>query len=356
MLLIRKVWDSFSHVFLPRFSNNQRPKILHPAGLSVLVGIFLLNYSLRTLITFIPNLVLGYASSVSVEEVITMTNAERAKSGLTSLSQNPQLTQAAMAKASDMFLQDYWAHVSPTGVQPWKFIKDTGYVYRHAGENLARDFSNTPDVLNAWLASPTHKDNLLNGNYTDIGVAVVDGSLGGVETRLVVQMFAAPAAVPVAASVPEPVVTIAIEPEAAPLAEPVEEIAQAPVVQELEQLPVTQEETLPLPQTRETVIPAYEIKTTELIQEEPVTQPVETTISQAPVNEGRKVQKLVSPNQITQAFGLMLAVLIMGTLLIDWVIAHRRKSVRLVGRNFAHLIFIGAVTLLLLEYSQGRIL
>jgi hypothetical protein len=88
-----------------------------------------------------------------------------------------------------MFARDYWAHVSPQGVQPWHFITQSNYAYRYAGENLARDFSDPDSVIKAWIASPSHRDNLLNPKYQDIGVAVVDGKLGGRDTTLVVQFF-----------------------------------------------------------------------------------------------------------------------------------------------------------------------
>jgi hypothetical protein len=63
------------------------------------------------------------------------------------------------------------------------------YNYTYAGENLAMNFSEAEDALSAWLASPTHRDNILSQNYEDIGVAVVVGEINGTETTLVVQLF-----------------------------------------------------------------------------------------------------------------------------------------------------------------------
>lgn len=134
--------------------------------------------------------VLGYAASrISPDEIIHLTDLERQNQGLLPLKYNSQLSQAAAQKAADMFAKDYWAHVSPSGTQPWYFITQSNYSYRYAGENLARDFSDPQAVIKAWLASPSHRENLLSDKYQDIGVAVVDGKLGGQETTLVVQMF-----------------------------------------------------------------------------------------------------------------------------------------------------------------------
>ena len=326
-----KVGEWFSHVFLPRKSNNQRPRILHPAGLSVLVASFLVLNSLRSLVSYIPGLVLGFSSSVTIDEVIKRTNDERAKVGLSPLTQNPQLSQAAYAKAADMFTENYWAHVSPTGTEPWAFIKQTGYRYRYAGENLARDFSETSLLMDAWMASPTHKENILSGNYRDIGVAVVDGTLLGVETRLVVQMFGSPIAAPIAQR-------------------PRETTPVAPPVKETETV-VTQE--VPVVQTQPGLeeVPFFRNTSPKLV----TPQFAGTSIFEGSMQSDRS-QRLISPNQVTQTFGLMLVALILGTLVVDWAIAHRRRTVRLVGKNWAHLMFLGAAGLMMLEFAGGKIL
>src|SRR3972149_328877 len=93
-----RLGEWLSHTFLPRRSNNQRPRILHPAGLSVLVAAFLVVNSLRSLVSYIPGLVLGFSSSVTIDEVIKRTNDERVKAGLPPLTQNPHLSQAAFAQ------------------------------------------------------------------------------------------------------------------------------------------------------------------------------------------------------------------------------------------------------------------
>jgi len=134
-----------------------------------------------------PN-ILGTAS-FSALQIINLTNKEREENALSPLSLNQQLTQAANAKAADMFDSDYWAHNSPSGKTPWSFISTAGYKYVFAGENLARDFNDAGSVVNAWMDSPSHRSNLLDKNFKEIGVAVVNGKFSGRESTLVVQMF-----------------------------------------------------------------------------------------------------------------------------------------------------------------------
>jgi hypothetical protein len=179
----------FITLFAPHPHNNHKAKILQPKSLVILIGLFIMGRSIIDMAVGLKPGVLGFASQIDPEKIIQLTNQERVNAGVTGLSENKLLDQAALAKATDMFEHNYWAHVSPTGVEPWYFITNAGYQYQHAGENLARDFSNPTDVVKAWMASPTHRQNLLDSRYKDIGVAVMDGTINGVETTLVVQMF-----------------------------------------------------------------------------------------------------------------------------------------------------------------------
>ena len=99
------------------------------------------------------------------------------------------LDKAAQEKGADMMARNYWAHNAPDGTTPWHFFNEVGYSYRYAGENLARDFTQSEDIVDAWIASSSHRENLLSQRYEDIGVAVVEGNLKGINTILVVQMF-----------------------------------------------------------------------------------------------------------------------------------------------------------------------
>jgi len=179
----------FITLFAPHPHNNHKAKILQPRSIVILIGLFIMGRSIVDITIGLEPGVLGYASQIDPDKVIELTNKERLNAGATILKENSELDQAALAKATDMFEHNYWAHISPTGTEPWYFVTQSGYKYQHAGENLARDFSNPGDVVKAWMASPTHRQNLLDDRYHDTGIAVVDGYINGVETTLVVQMF-----------------------------------------------------------------------------------------------------------------------------------------------------------------------
>ena len=134
--------------------------------------------------------ILGFATDIMLADLYKTTNEKRVAAGVAPLETSHKLEKAALAKAQDMFTKDYWAHYAPDGsTTPWKFILGAGFGYKYAGENLARNFATSVAVVEAWMASPSHKANLLNANYEDIGMAAVNGTLLGEETTLVVQMF-----------------------------------------------------------------------------------------------------------------------------------------------------------------------
>lgn len=142
------------------------------------------------LVRLISPAILGTAT-FSAREIVELTNKKRLENNLPPLAQNPLLFQAAQAKAANMFAEDYWAHFAPSGKSPWFFISASGYKYLYAGENLARDFTNADAIVDAWMGSSTHRSNMLDKNFKEIGVAVADGKLTGREGILVVQMFGA---------------------------------------------------------------------------------------------------------------------------------------------------------------------
>lgn len=180
---------SFSHFFLPVESNNHKAKTLHFSYLSFYISIFLIIQILLNLLPKSTSAVLGIASDISVERLLYLTNQKRIEEGLNPVKLNKNLSKAAEAKAKDMFNYNYWSHNSPQGKSPWDFIISSDYKYLYAGENLAKDFANSDGVVNAWMKSPSHKENILQEKYEDIGFAVVNGELDGEETTLVVQMF-----------------------------------------------------------------------------------------------------------------------------------------------------------------------
>lgn len=187
---MEKIKTFLHHLFIPHEGNNFRAKSLHTDFLTVyLVVAFLMMMVFQQ--GSIHN-VLGFATDISVEKLFQLTNEQRQKNNLSSLVMNSQLSLAAQKKAENMFQQNYWSHYSPDGKTPWDFILGAGYKYEYAGENLAKNFLFSNGVIDAWMNSTTHRENLLKKDYTEVGYAIVNGTLNGEQTTLVVQEFGKP--------------------------------------------------------------------------------------------------------------------------------------------------------------------
>ena len=164
--------------------------------------------------------------------LVDLTNEDREKRDLPALTLSPILTAAAQAKADDMAAKGYFAHTSPEGRAPWYWFSQVGYDYIYAGENLAVKFSDSKSVERAWMESPKHRDNILNGRYTEVGIATATGTYEGKETTFVVQMFGTPKTKqisPISATPAEPAV-VAVAPELPPPPQEPQETAPADTV------------------------------------------------------------------------------------------------------------------------------
>lgn len=181
--------DFLYHLFLPHEGNNFRAKLLHHKIILFCTLVLFFGGLLLSLIRTNYPSVLGISFDISANELLRLTNKNRTENNLPSLSLNQKLSLAARKKAENMFAQNYWAHNSPDGKTPWVFIKDAGYSYTYAGENLARGFDTTEEVVSAWMASPKHRANVLSENFREVGFAVTTGKLNGEETVLVVEEF-----------------------------------------------------------------------------------------------------------------------------------------------------------------------
>ena len=221
-----------------------------------------------------------------------LTNQEREHNGITPLVINDALTNAAKMKAQDMFAQNYWAHNSPTGKAPWDFIKATGYDYEYAGENLARGFTTAPEVVTAWMNSPSHRENMLSGNYRDVGFALQEGSLTGEKDTILI----------------------------------VEELGSTPANVQQSNGNKT------LGSASSASMPA---------------QTPNSSITNNPLFDTRFWTKNI-------AFGIL--VLFILIFLVDIMIMQRRKLVRFVGHNLDHIMFLMMVGVVILLLQFGAIL
>ncbi|GAA1053935.1 CAP domain-containing protein [Dietzia natronolimnaea] len=103
-----------------------------------------------------------------------LTNEQREAHDLPALATHELLRQSACHKAADMVKHDYFAHVAPDGTEPWHYFREAGYTYQHAGENLARNFTEDAALVQTWMDSPTHRDNVL-GDFEEQGICSVEG-------------------------------------------------------------------------------------------------------------------------------------------------------------------------------------
>ncbi|KKT30736.1 MAG: hypothetical protein UW41_C0003G0030 [Candidatus Collierbacteria bacterium GW2011_GWC2_44_18] len=289
-------------LFFPHPHNNHKAKILWPRSIVILIGLFIMGRSIVDItIGLLPG-VLGYASQIDPSRVIELTNNERLNAGLTIVKQNQELSLAAQAKAADMFAHNYWAHVSPSGTEPWSFITTAGYKYQHAGENLARDFGNPSDIVKAWLASPTHRQNLLDKRYQDIGIAVMDGYLNGVETTIVVQMFGSP-------------------------------------------------------QTSVSNIASDRVEAKPVLAQEKAAKIVtKGAVAADTIGEKLIPTSGLSPLDLKRSWSLAFAVIVLFALSLDWIFVLRYNIIRISGDTWAHLTYFIGMAAILIITRQGIIL
>jgi uncharacterized protein YkwD len=192
-----KVRTHLKHALVPHKGNHYRPHLVRLHGITVVLVLAVFMQLAYGFVSSGRLEVLGRVSSISASDLLTDTNTQRVNASLPGLKVNAALSAAAFSKAKDMFANNYWAHVSPAGVTPWKWLGDAGYNYDVAGENLAKNYPTAQATVDAWMASPTHRANMLKPTYQDIGFAVVDGTLDGRPTTLVVAYYGTPATVAV---------------------------------------------------------------------------------------------------------------------------------------------------------------
>lgn len=290
------------HLFTPHHSNNHRARLLHTSSMLGYLFLFVvIQFVLGYIHTANPN-ILGYATNVSVLDLLNETNNRRVENGLSPLALNEKLSKAAEDKAHHMFEYNYWAHTAPGGYTPWVFILGENYEYTVAGENLAKNFDNSTGVVDAWMRSPSHKENLLKSDYSDIGFAIVDGVLQGEETTLVVQMFGT-------------------------------------------------EKGAKLSQIDVSAVGATQVAPQVASQAE--IAPVEILINDVSSVKKRPLFDLFSMQKGVSLFMLSFLILVF---IIDGYFVYKHKTVRIAGRNWAHIIFLLSALLIVYFASSGAII
>jgi uncharacterized protein YkwD len=186
-VVTHKIKHAVKMVLVPHKKNNYHPHLIRRFGL---VSMAVLIIGLQFIYNFAQNSqVLGKNFDITVSELLTRTNWEREKAGVEDLKLNEKLNHAAELKVGDMFEDQYWAHISPSGETPWEWFNASDYDYSQAGENLAKNYGSAETVIEAWMNSKEHRENLLKGDYKDVGFAVQDGKIDGKYTVIVVAMY-----------------------------------------------------------------------------------------------------------------------------------------------------------------------
>lgn len=180
-------------LFIPCVENGYKPNFLERMSVGIMLVLVLLSFAVANLQALLWISSDWMVSTILPAVIVDRTNDERGNGQLGTLARSDVLDAAAQLKANDMAKYSYFAHYSPTGVSPWHWFDEAGYNYIHAGENLAVHFTDSDEVVKAWMDSPSHKANIMNGNYTEIGVGTAKGEYKGFPTIFVVQLFGTPA-------------------------------------------------------------------------------------------------------------------------------------------------------------------
>lgn len=133
-----------------------------------------------------------YASNISSEEILNLTNQSRSQYSLPPLQLNEKLTDAASDKSRDMIKNNYFSHTSPSNISPWYWFRINDYEYKLAGENLAINYYDAKSQHEAWMQSELHRKNILEKNYQETGISVQEGNINGKDVIITVQLFATP--------------------------------------------------------------------------------------------------------------------------------------------------------------------
>ncbi len=189
---MRKFLHKVVQHFIPSHHNAYRPHVLKKPWLIFFLTMVLTAETILVAGSILKHTGIDFLAAVVPSEVIAFTNIQRANTHLSLVEESSTLSAAAQAKAEDMARKGYFAHVGPDGKEPWKWIAEAGYQYIYAGENLAVRFVESSQVVEAWMASPTHRANIVKPVYEEIGVGVAEGTYEGQPAIYVVQYFGTP--------------------------------------------------------------------------------------------------------------------------------------------------------------------
>lgn len=276
------------------------------AGMFVLI---LISFAFANVHSFLWINSAWLVSAILPAVVVSETNYARAEEELPPLVRNEALDRAAQMKAEDMALHGYFAHKSPDGISPWHWFNEAGYEYAYAGENLAVHFTDSRAVVDAWLESPTHRANVMNGTYREIGIGSAKGTYEGHDTLFVVQLFGTPRV-----------------PKATPVVR--REVAPTPVAVAVAEEPLLTEPETPTESVTDSgtvVVESY------MATEAPDAMVAETAVEpqQAPAESPFFARMATSPSSMLQFMYMLVGFIVISllsyTLIFEWRHHHPRE-------------------------------
>ncbi|MDO8559957.1 MAG: CAP domain-containing protein [bacterium] len=351
---------------IPHHGNDHRPHALRPRSLMTYTVAAVLVKLIASGALFLYFPTPARLARIVAQEIVALANRSREEAGLSGLRVEPLLATSALKKGEDMIARDYFAHDTPDGRKPWSFIDREQYDYVYAGENLAVDFMSADAIHEAFMRSPSHRANIMNARYQDIGVAVVNGTLAGHETELLVQFFgtrrqsptlavAQPAATPAPAAKPSPSPALP-RPTQTPQENP-----SAPPVPVAQISPNPQQSTTPTPEPLQeppTLVASLD-GSSGLTQELPVTLAAEPILVLGA--ENRTDQLVAMVLSFSNFFLMALVVFLAAALLLNIFVHIRVQHPSLIMQSIAVLSLLIAMALTKLHFlerigSQLRIL
>lgn len=179
-------------MFIPHEGNNHHPHFWKKNSTATFLALVLMVEVAIFAQSFINLNKDSYLAAILPAVLGGLTNEQRSLNGAYPLSRNDLLQQAAELKAMDMATRGYFSHNTPEGYLPWYWLEKVGYQYALAGENLAVNFTDSKDVVDAWMGSPTHRDNIVKRTYTETGIGLAAGTYEGRPAIFVAQFFGTP--------------------------------------------------------------------------------------------------------------------------------------------------------------------
>ena len=208
-----KPWKWLKKMFLPHEGNNHYPHFWKKNSIALFLAFVLLievGVFAQSFLNLKNN---SYLAAILPAVLEALTNDQRSTNNASPLAENALLKAAAEAKAKDMATRGYFAHNTPEGYLPWYWLDKVGYQYGHAGENLAVNFTDSKDVVDAWMKSPTHRENIVKPIYTETGIGLASGVYEGRPAIFVAQFFGTPKVVAAPVEVPVKKVAVAVKPK-----------------------------------------------------------------------------------------------------------------------------------------------